>query len=128
MKISRLFAALCLMTVAGCRCDPEPPAKNKPDFDPIPKALSFEACPNRDEGGAEVKDVFPDEQKVALTNLGKAAGDVLVTFTGADATAFFVGDAGTPASLGPGSTTDLPIVFSPTKKGDATATLVIDDG
>jgi hypothetical protein len=126
--MSRLVLVLSLLVVAGCKCDPQGTNKNKPDFDPTPKALSFEACPTQDEGGIAVKDVFPDEQKVSLINLGKASGQVLISFSGTNPEAFSVPDGGAPTDLGAGESTEFPVRFAPTRRGEATATMTIEDG
>ncbi len=128
MKTTRLAIAFCLAAATGCRCGPPPIDTNRPDFDPAPKALSFEACPTQDENGAPVADVFPDRQTLTLTNLGRAPGQVITTFSGNDAASFSLADGGTLESLAAGAKGDLTLLFSPTKRGDQTATLTLDDG
>jgi hypothetical protein len=129
LKISSslpFLSLLSLVSVSGCRCGTQTSGL-KPDYVATPTALSFSACPTKDENGNPVADVFADVQKVTLTNQGKVAGALNLSITGTDATLFSVqGDAGT--SLAGLSSIDLPIAFSPDKKGDLKANLNIDDG
>jgi hypothetical protein len=120
-------AAVLSLSVAGCRCGGGT-VNDKPDFIAMPTAMSFSACPSQDETGMTVKDVFPDEQKVTIQNNGKAPGSLSATLSGADAARFTLDPNRTPMSIAAGDTIDLPVQFSPLKKGDARATLTIDDG
>jgi hypothetical protein len=121
------FAALLFtLSVSGCRCGVQTNSL-KPDYVANPTALSFNACPTKDENGNPVADVFADVQKVTITNQGKVGGALNLSFSGTDATLFSVqGDAGT--SLAALDSIDVPIAFSPDKKGDLKANLNIDDG
>ena len=73
MNPIRLIVAILAFAAVGCRCGPTT-TTNKTDYDAMPTALSFSACPTKDETGMTVKDVFPDEQKVTIKNEGKAGG------------------------------------------------------
>ena len=127
MNLNRLAVAmLALVSAAGCRNDG--PGTNKPDYVPMPAALAFSACPTKDEMNRDVADVFPDEQKVTIDNVGKAPGTFTATLSGADAARFKLDPMRTPAGIAAGAMAELPVQFSPDKKGDARATLTIDDG
>ncbi|MBI3184239.1 MAG: hypothetical protein HYZ28_19065 [Myxococcales bacterium] len=128
MSHSRLFIALVLTSTAGCRCGPGGSGGLLPDFDPTPKALSFEACPTKDENGKPVKDVFPDRKKVSLRNLGKAPGNVVISFTGPGKDVFSVIPEETPTTLDALLEREFPVLFTPVARGDTTAEMVIDDG
>ncbi|MEW5739189.1 MAG: choice-of-anchor D domain-containing protein [Myxococcota bacterium] len=120
-----LLLGLLAASISGCRCQ-STTTEGLPDYLPTPQALSFEACPTKDETGATVPDVFPDKQKVTIENLGKANGGLKLSITGTDATAFSV--VGTPpTTVGSLSSVDVEVQFSPTKKGELRADLVIDD-
>lgn len=125
-----VVAALCL-SVVGCKCGPST-GTNVPDYVANPVALNFEACPTKDETGKDVKGVFPDEKKVTITNQSKGTGGLKLTFTG-DGAASFTTDLkkATPADpmglSGVGDKVELPIYFSPTKKGVVKGQLVVSD-
>ncbi|MCC6336979.1 MAG: choice-of-anchor D domain-containing protein [Myxococcales bacterium] len=124
----RLFLALgvAAASVLGCKCGPTQTTDGVPDYRPSPAALSFEACPTKDETGGTVMDVFPDKQKVTIENVAKASGGLALSITGTDATAFSV--VGTPpATVGSLSSVEVEVQFSPAKKGELRADLVIDD-
>lgn len=97
-----------------------------PDYLPTPAALSFEACPTKDEGGQAVQDVYPDTQKVLIENRARIAGGLKLSLTGADAAAFKLAD-NLPTTIERLGSVEVPIAFSPAKKGDLRAELVIDD-
>lgn len=123
-----LICGVAAASIVGCRCGG---GTNQvlPDYLATPAALSFEACPTKDETGKPVPDVFPDAKKVTIENRSKTGAGLKLSITGADADAFKVlaGDAGVPTSIGSLSSVEIPISFSPTKKGDLRAELVIDD-
>ncbi len=126
MKTSRLLAvALAVAAVSGCRCDPNTSAL-RPEYVANPTALAFEACPTKDETGRPVTDVFPDTQKVTISNRGKIGAGLKLSFTGLDTGAFKLGGT-PPTALGALEEIELPVQFSPDKKGDLRAELVIDD-
>ncbi len=128
-KLKALIAFTVLASTAGCRCGTTGTGTLSPDYNANPKALSFEACPNKDEAGAPVKDVYPDEQKFTLSNQGKASGTVVISFSGPDATAFSLVEGKIPTGLGPNpDSVEIPVRFSPSKKGDSVATMTIEDG
>lgn len=128
--MSRSIALLVLSLAApGCRCGPPPTGAVKPEFDPDPRALSFEACPTRDEDGKPVADVFPDEQKLTLRNLGKASGAVQISFTGPGKDSFSLHpEKKPPAELGPTAETEVVVRFSPAARGEVKAEMAVDDG
>ncbi len=126
--MSRLSIAFLLVAAAGCRCGPGGTGSLKPDFDPTPKGLSFEACPTKDESGNPVKDVFPDEEKLTVNNLGKASGRLQLTFSGPGKDLFSIDPTRTPTELGPTSQAEVAVRFAPVARGDVTATLTVDDG
>ncbi len=125
MKIRLLILAAVFATVAGCKCGP-PITKNSPAYVALPKALNFEACPTKEADGGTVLDVFPDEQKVSIRNDGKAGGGLKLTFTGEGA-AVFSAKAPVPTAVNALETIDLPLLFSPVKKGVVKAQVVISD-
>jgi hypothetical protein len=94
----------------------------------IPTALSFDACPTKDENGATVADVFAEEKKLVIRNQARAAGTLTVTVAGTDATAFKLDAMRTPGVVPATSDVELPVQFSPARKGESKAELVIDDG
>ncbi|MFZ5472033.1 MAG: choice-of-anchor D domain-containing protein [Myxococcota bacterium] len=128
MRTSRLLVASVTLALAGCRCEPPNTGGARPDFDPNPKAMSFEACPVQDEGGNPVQDVFPDEKKLLLKNLGKAPGEVHITFAGPEMDAFSLVEGQTPQTVDATSEVEFPVRFTPTKRGDSKAEMTIDDG
>jgi hypothetical protein len=128
LKTTHLHAlaiSLAALSTSGCRCSTGT-TKGVPDYLPSPQALSFEACPTKDENGAPVADVYPDKKKVTIDNLGKASGGLKLSIAGSGASAFSV--VGTPpTAVGPQSSVELEVQFSPDKKGELRADLVIDD-
>ena len=67
-------------------CKPPDVSGTKPDFVAAPTALSFSACPTKDENGLAVQGVFPEIKKFTITNQGKVSGDLGLTITGAGGT------------------------------------------
>ncbi|MBK7865141.1 MAG: choice-of-anchor D domain-containing protein [Archangiaceae bacterium] len=122
-----LLAFAVALSAGGCRCQP-PIETNHPDLSANPTAVSFSACPTKDENNMTVTDVFPDEQKISITNGGKAGATLTATLSGADMAQFKLDSTRTPAEIGAGDSVDLPIQFSPAKKGDVRATLTLSDG
>ncbi len=123
-----LLTGIVAITVSGCRCGPGGTQTNVPDLVATPTAISFNACPTRDESGAPVKDVFADVKKLTLANRGKASAQLTYTITGAGKDAFsFAADGGAPSSIGSLDEFEFPLAFSPTAKGDVRADLTIDD-
>jgi hypothetical protein len=125
LKTRLLLTAALLATVSGCRCGPTV-TKNVPQYVVTPKALNFEACPTKDEQGKTVSDVFPDEQKFSLNNQGKAGGGLKLTITG-DGKDVFAAKTPVATSVDALATIDLPILFTPTKKGVVKAQMTISD-
>lgn len=128
MKIRSLVVAVCLSLVG---CKPPPPTNLAPDYVASPLALNFEACPSKDELGKAVTDVFPDEKKVNISNKSKGTGGLKLSFTGEGAALFTTdlkrADPANPTAIGSLSQVDLPVIFSPVKKGIVKAQLVISD-
>ncbi|MFO0596956.1 MAG: choice-of-anchor D domain-containing protein [Myxococcaceae bacterium] len=113
--------------VSGCKCGPTI-SGTKPDIVATPTALSFSACPTKDESGNTVKDVFPDFKKLNISNQGKVSTPLKFTLSGMGAASFALGgDGGVPADIGSLGMVELPISFSPSAKGDVKADLTIDD-
>ncbi|MFT3707550.1 MAG: hypothetical protein QM817_07755 [Archangium sp.] len=125
-NLSFLVAAVAL--ISGCKCQP-PITMNKPDIVATPTAISFSACPTRDENGMTVQGVFPDRKKVKLNNQGKVGTPLSFAISGAGASSFAFGseDGGFPASIDSLGETELELAFSPSAKGDVRADLTIDD-
>ncbi|MBL8913526.1 MAG: choice-of-anchor D domain-containing protein [Archangium sp.] len=117
------------LIITGCRDCGTGTNTNKPDIVPTPVGLSFDACPSRDENGMTVMGVFPDRKKVTLNNRGKAGAQLGFVLGGLGADSFKVGseDGGVPDAIGPLGETEFEIAFAPTKKGDVSASLTIDD-
>ncbi len=122
---SLLFVTLGLTVTAGCRCGPGTTSLT-PDY-LTPPSVSFEACPIKDEAGNVVADVFATQQVVTVQNQGKAAGQLLATIGGPDGAAFTV-LPGAPTMVGALAQVEVPIAFSPSRKGALTGQLTIDDG
>ncbi len=127
MNANRLLLAVLALT-AACSCRNNDTGQNKPDYVATPAQLDFSACPTKDEMGGNVTDVFPDERKVTIDNLGKAPGTFSATLSGTDAAQFKLDAMRTPENIAAGGKAELPVQFSPAKKGDSRATLTIDDG
>lgn len=126
MKNSRLLMGFLALGVAGCRCGPPGPMTTKPDIIATPTAISFEACPTKDEAGNNVPDVFPDLKKVKLNNQTAVGADLTFSFTGAGASAFSI-DGTAPMSIDRLGELELPLKFSPSARSEVRADLVIDD-
>ncbi|MDP2270959.1 MAG: choice-of-anchor D domain-containing protein [Archangium sp.] len=123
-KLTLPLAAV--LTLLGCNCRDMQPAGTVPDFVPTPTALSFSACPTRDENNLAVAGVFPDTKKLSITNQGRVDGELALTLSGAGASSFTLG-SGLPTSIARLGDVEIPISFSPTAKGDVRADLTIDD-
>lgn len=114
------------LALSGCNCKEGGPAVLKPVYTPKPLSLSFSACPTQDENGAKVSDVFPDTQKLSISNESRARGGLALSLSGPGAANF---DLGTqlPTAINGLEKVDIPISFSPTGQGDVRAELTIDD-
>ncbi len=126
--MKRLILTLSALTLslAGASCKPDGGAKTKPDFVPVPGALTFNACPTLDEQGNPVADVFGDIKKLTIRNDGKVRADLGMTFTGTNADLFSI-DGTKPTEIAGLDSTEVSIKFSPKAKGAATADLQLDD-
>ena len=125
-----LLSGVLTLTILGCRDCGTMTSGAKPDIVPNPTALSFNACPSRDENGGVVNGVFPDKKKLAISNRGKVATQLRYVLSGAGSASFFLGspDGGEiPGDIGSLDDVELPITFAPTTKGDVRADLTIDD-
>jgi hypothetical protein len=135
-----------ILSAAGCKCPgqniviPRADLRANDSNGAALAAIDFTACPNKDETGQAVRDVFPDAEPVVLSNAtGKAPAKAKFTFSGADADAFQLriggGDGGafavvtTPYELdiNVGEDRTFEVAFAPKKKGAQSATLTIDD-
>lgn len=135
-----------IISAAGCKCGPPPIVTSRADLQTKDTngaalaAIDFTACPNKDETGQAVRDVFPDAEPVVLSNAtGKAPAKAKFAFSGADADAFQLriagGDAGAftvvtvpyELDIGTGEDATFEVAFAPKKKGAHSATLTIDD-
>jgi hypothetical protein len=125
-RLRLLAAGLALASTLGCRCGPPTTSGTTPDYQASPTAVSFEACPTKDETGQPVPDVFPDTQKITIENRARASGGLKLSFTGANADAFSVVQPA-PTAIGSLSSVEVQVQFKPTSKGDQSAQLVIDD-
>lgn len=124
---TKLVAALALVSFAvGCRNTGT--GGLTPDFSVTPSALDMRACPTKTDTGAAVADVFPAEEKVTVRNNAKVAGPLQLTFRGDDKAAFSVAPTADVSDLVGSGEREVPIRFSPERKGDLRAELVIDDG
>ena len=123
--MKNLTLPLAAIIVLGCNCKPTGVGGAVPDFVPTPAALSFSACPTKDENNMAVQGVFPDLKKLMINNQGKVGSDLALSLSGAGASAFTIGTA--PTSIEKLSQVEIPISFSPTAKGDVRADLTIDD-
>lgn len=126
LRFRLLLCGLAAASTLGCRCGPPTTTASAPDYLPSPQALSFEACPTKDETGGAVADVFPDTKKLVIENRAKANGGLKLSITGADAAAFKVVEPA-PTGVAELSQVEVSVQFSPDKKGDLRADLVIDD-
>ncbi|HEY0879956.1 MAG TPA: choice-of-anchor D domain-containing protein, partial [Archangium sp.] len=122
--IPTLLTAALVFSCESCRMGG--PQGTTPDFVPTPTAISFSACPTRDESGAAVQDVFPDLKKLSILNQGTVSGELALSISGAGASSFTLG-SGLPTDIARQSTVEIPISFSPTARGDVRAELLIDD-
>ncbi len=124
--MKNLTFPLAAIIIFGCNCKPSGPQGTVPDFVPRPTALSFSACPTKDENNMNVQGVFPDLKKLVISNQGKVSGELGLSLSGAGAAAFTLGSS-LPTSIDLLSEVEIPISFSPTGKGDVRADLTIDD-
>ncbi len=124
----RLALPLALLTLYGCRCGPGQITKTSPEFEVTPPALSFETCPQKDESGKPVADVFPDQQTFTLTNLGSATGRVTAEISGPQKEAFSILPTDLPGDLARSAQARIPVRFAPARSGESTAILTVDDG
>ena len=124
--MKNLTFPLAAIIIFGCNCKPSGPQGTVPDFVPTPTALSFSACPTRDENNRVVPGVFPELKKLTIANQGKVSGELGLSLSGPGASAFTLG-SGLPTSIDKLSNVEIPISFSPQVKGDVRADLTIDD-
>lgn len=125
MKTFAPLISLCTV-VALFSCKGNSTTGITADYRVSPAALSFSACPNKTEDGQTVPDVFPDTQKLMISNASRAPAGLKMSISGPDAAAFSIvspAPTGVPAN---GEAT-VSIAFAPSKKGDVTAVLAIDD-
>ncbi|MGV3621480.1 MAG: choice-of-anchor D domain-containing protein [Archangium sp.] len=125
MKKFKLLVGVFAVVIAGCECRPPGPSVQKPDIIANPTAISFSACPTKDETGGAVADVFPDIKKLKLNNQGVAT-DLTFSFAGAGKDLFSI-DGTAPTAIDRLGELELPLKFSPTARGDVRADLVVDD-
>ena len=125
LRFRLLLCGLAAATTLGCKCGTTT-SSSSPDYLPSPAAVSFEACPTKDESNNPVADVYPDTQKIVIENLGKGAGGLKLSLTGTDASAFTLVEP-LPTAIDALSRVEVSVAFSPSKKGDLRADLVIDD-
>lgn len=121
-----LVGALAMTSVLGCDCKPPGPSGTVPDVIANPTAISFSACPNKDESGGAVADVFPDIKKLKLTNQGRVGADLTFSFTGAGKDLFSI-DGTAPMSIDRLADLEIPLKFSPNARGDVRADFVVND-
>lgn len=124
-NLTLLLVGVLAASTIGCRCDPGTNT-TLPDLVATPTAVSFEACPTKDESNNPVADVFPDTKKVLINNRNRVSAGVTYSITGAGAAAFTLG-AGLPTDIGSLGEIEVPISFAPTARGDVRAELVVDD-
>lgn len=124
-NLTLLFAGALAVSALGCRCGTGTNT-TLPDLIATPTAVSFEACPTKDEANQPVPDVFPDTKKVLISNRNRVGAGVTYTITGAGAANFTLA-AGLPTDIGSLGEIEVPISFSPTARGDVRAELVVDD-
>ena len=126
MKTKLTVAAALLLSALGCRNTGT--GGLTPDFSVTPTAVEFRACPTKDEAGNPVMDVFPAEEKVTIRNNAKVSGPIQLSFSGDDKAAFSVSPTADVTDLVGSDQREVPIRFSPSRKGDLRAELVVDDG
>jgi hypothetical protein len=126
-RILRWSSLSLVLFVVGCRSE-KGTEKLSTDLEADPKALSFTACPSKDENGGVVSDVFPDEKVLKLSNRGRTSGKLELSLTGTDASDFALVADKTPKEIGATSDVQIPVRFLPTRTGPHQASLVIDDG
>ncbi len=128
MKIlsSLLLSSFLAVAITGCTCKPPPSTSLTPDFKPDPAGLTFSACPSTDETGKSVVDVFPDTKKLTISNTSRVASELTLTFSGPGKGNFSLGTPVPKVIEGLGNV-EIPILFSPAKKGGVKAELIIAD-
>ncbi len=121
-----LLVAVAVIGSIGCKAPGT--SALQPDYRATPTAASFSACPTKDEthGNAPVADVFPDTQKITITNNAKTGSGLKLTISGQDAAAFSV-VAPTPTAIGANDSAEVSVAFSPDKRSAFKALLTIDD-
>ncbi len=127
LKNRKLMMGALAFAIVGSNCTPPAPIATKPELEALPTAISFSACPTKDETGGAVTDVFPDIKKLTVNNKGRVGTDVTFAFTGAGASAFSI-DGTVPTTIDRLGSLELPLKFSPTARGDVRADFNIDDG
>lgn len=115
-----------MVALVGCRENST--SALTPDYRASPAAVSFSACPTKDveHGNAAVADVYPDTQKVTISNSAKVGAGLKLSISGQDAAAFRLVDP-VPTSVGPGDSAQVSIAFSPDRSSAFKAILTIDD-
>ena len=127
MKSFAPLLAACLV-VASIACKGAGTSALQPDYRAAPTAISFSACPTKDEtnGNVAVSDVYPDTKKVKISNSAKAGSGLKLSLAGQNPGAFSI-VAPAPTSIGPNDSVDVSIAFSPDKRSEYKALLTIDD-
>ncbi len=125
MKTYASLISLCTV-VAFFSCKGNNTAGITADYRVSPAALSFSACPSKTESGQTVPDVFPDTQKLVVSNAARAPAGLKLSISGTDAAAFSVVQPA-PASVPASGDATVSVAFAPAKRGDVTAVLTIDD-
>lgn len=127
MKISKQHLFFVALVVLNLACKGNGTSSILPDYLATPTAAAFNACPTKDENNQTVPDVFPDVQKITVENRSKTGGALKLSIAGTDAKYFTIGTS-VPTSVGALGSVEIPVSFSPDKKGDLKAELTIDDG
>ncbi|MBX5484030.1 MAG: choice-of-anchor D domain-containing protein [Myxococcaceae bacterium] len=129
LTLAPLIIAAVALALGACDCGRmKGPTATHPDLVANPVALSFEACPTVDEEGNPVADVFPDQQKFTLDNLGNATATLSFQISGPGADQFQIAEETKIESLEASGTAEIAVNFSPKASGDVSAQLTIDDG
>jgi hypothetical protein len=122
------LALLGLAAVTACDCQSTNATSLSPGLMANPRALSFSACPTRDENHRLVEGVAPDRQIFRVQNIGKASAMLSYELRGSGAPRFAIAPETRVESLPSGASAEIAVVFTPLQRGDVTAELVIDDG
>lgn len=125
-RINVVLLGAFALSVGGCRCGPTMTNDVVPDYQPTPTALTFSACPTVDESGNPVADVYPDSQKLTISNRNKVAGGLKLSISGAGAANFTL-PTELPTGIDSLGEIEVPISFAPSTQGDVRAELTIDD-